>query len=217
MALAVASQGPTILILASRTERKIDEVAYKINQTYPAVPVKRVIVDFASQDSIRAAAAHINVSISKLDTLINNAGLMTPNRGWTREHLELQFGVNHIGPFLFTNLLLDKMLQAASEAPPGSTRIINVTSQGHRLSPIRFHDYNFEGKEIPKDEEPPASIRPQMLEGKDGYPGFLAYGQSKTANILFSVRLTQILRSRGIISFSLHPGSRFTLSTPSFP
>lgn len=216
MALAVASQNPNMVILASRTKRKIDAIADKIQQTYPSVSVKRVQVDFASQESVRAAAADVNGSVSKLDILINNAGMMTPNRGWTKEHLELQFGTNHVGPFLFTHLLLNKMLQAASEATPGSTRIINVSSFGHRLSPIRFHDYNLEGRDIPKDEQPPATAPRHMLEGNNGYSGFIAHGQSKTANILFSVYLTHLLQSKGILSFSIHPGSKLRMHSSTF-
>jgi NAD(P)-dependent dehydrogenase (short-subunit alcohol dehydrogenase family) len=139
--------------------------------------------------------------------LINNAGVMVLTPQTTAEGLELQFGTNHIGHFLFTHLLLDQLKNAAAvkSRPAGSTRIINVTSAGHRLSPIRFHDYNVEGKEVPPEEQPPPGIA--AVYSKAGqYNGWLAYGQSKTANILFSVYLSQKLRDKGIVSFAAHPG-----------
>ncbi|KAL7934364.1 hypothetical protein V8C35DRAFT_302373 [Trichoderma chlorosporum] len=100
--------------------------------------------------------------------------------GTTVDGVELQFGSNHLGPFLFTNLIMDKLL--ASKAP----RVVNVSSDGHRLNPIRFFDYNFEN-------------------GKT-YNRWQAYGQSKTANMLMAISLAEKLGSRGLTAFSLHPG-----------
>jgi NAD(P)-dependent dehydrogenase (short-subunit alcohol dehydrogenase family) len=130
------------------------------------------------------------------------------DRETTEEGIEVQFGTNHIGHFLFTNLLMPQLKNAAKASGPGSTRIINVTSAGHRLSPIRFHDYNFEGKEVPIDERPPEGLPPMFSPTAEGYNGWLAYGQSKAANILFTVYLSQHLKSSGIVSYSVHPGCK---------
>ena len=207
--MAFASRCPGVLILASRTKSKLEEVASQISSSHPDVNVKLVSLDLSSQESVRRAAAEISNAVDKLDILVNNAGVVVPSRQWTPEKIELQFGTNHVGPFLLTNLLLPPLL-AGARAPrrrPGSTRIVNVSSHGHRLSPIRFHDWNFEGLAIPLEEEPFAPRASAFGRATDdGYPGMIAYGQSKTANILFTVYLREALRSHGIASYCLHPG-----------
>ncbi|KAJ5151077.1 Short-chain dehydrogenase [Penicillium canariense] len=168
--------------------------------------VEMVVLNLASQKSIHAAASKIQGLVDRVDTLINNAGMMVLDKQATEEGIEIQFGTNHIGHFLFTNLLMDQLKNAAKSSGIGSTRIVNVTSAGHRLSPLRFHDYNFEGKDVPLDERPPESLPPMFSPSASGYNGWLAYGQSKSANILFTVYLTQHLASAGIVSYSVHPG-----------
>jgi NAD(P)-dependent dehydrogenase (short-subunit alcohol dehydrogenase family) len=210
-AIAIASQNPTTLILASRTKSKLDAVVSKILSSYPNTNIKTVPLDLSSQKSIREAATEINKLVSRLDILINNAGAVVQNRAWTAEHIELQFGTNHIGPFLLTNLLLP-LLQTASKSSstPGRTRIINLTSAGHRLSPLRFSDYNFEKphEALPEAEKPFSPLPPSFARCDDtGYPCFIAYGQSKTANILFTVYLQEHLKAAGIASYALHPGN----------
>lgn len=101
--------------------------------------------------------------------------------------IEIQFATDHLGHFLLTSLLLPKILSAS----PGA-RIVNVSSGGHYVGPVRFDDYNFD-------------------DGKD-YDGWSAYGQAKTANILFSRSLAEKLGSKGVFSYSLHPGSIATTS-----
>ena len=128
-------------------------------------------------------------------------------RKLTAEGLELQFGANYVGHFLFTLCLLP-LLEAAARnaAAAGATRVVNVSSWGHGLSPVRFHDYNLEGREVPAEEQPRPML-PGLAEAHDGYVPMLAYGQCKTANILFSVALNSRLRAQGIASYALHPGS----------
>lgn len=207
MALAIAAHNPAKLILASRTLEKLRQVADEISKKSPQASsaVELVTLDLASQQSVQAAANRIAELVDSIDILINNAGIMVLSPEKTAEGIELQFGTNHIGHFLFTNLLIDKLKKAAGSRPPGNTRIINVSSAGHRLSPIRFHDYNIEGKDVPDEEQPP----PEMLKvyGKvEKYNGWIAYGQSKTANILFSVYLNQKLAPAGVVSYAVHPG-----------
>ncbi|KAK1769309.1 hypothetical protein QBC33DRAFT_577100 [Phialemonium atrogriseum] len=93
------------------------------------------------------------------------------------------------------SLLLPQLLEAASNGPAGSTRVVNVSSSAHRISPLRFGDYNFEGKPLPQNEKPRA-----------GFPGTVAYAMSKCANVLFTVALKERLRERGIDSFAVDPG-----------
>lgn len=209
LALAIGSQQPAKFFLASRTEAKVQQVADKVKELSPTTSVEAVTLNLASQKSIHAAASKIQSQVDRVDILINNAGMMVLEKETTEEGIEIQFGTNHVGHFLFTNLLMDQMKNAAQSSESGSTRIVNVTSAGHRLSPLRFHDYNFEGKEVPVDERPPDGLPPMFSPAAGGYNGWLAYGQSKTANILFTVYLTQHLASAGIVSYSVHPGCKF--------
>lgn len=208
LALAIGSQQPAKLFLASRTEAKVQQVADKVRELSPTTSVEAVTLNLASQKSIHAVASKIQSQVDRVDILINNAGMMVLEKETTEEGIEIQFGTNHVGHFLFTNLLMDQMKNAAKSSASGSTRIVNVTSAGHRLSPLRFHDYNFEGKEVPVDERPPDGLSPMFSPAAGGYNGWLAYGQSKTANILFTVYLTQHLASAGIVSYSVHPGCK---------
>ena len=213
LAISIASQRPALLILASRTMQKLEAVSAVIINRYPDVTVSILVVDFSSQKSVRSAAKEVSKITTKIHTIINNAGVVVPELLHTEDGIEMQFGTNHIGSWLFTNLLLDQLRQATKGAIPGSVRVVNVSSGGHRVSPIRFSDYNFEGHELPDSEKPPPNL-PPMFASKDGeaYSGFISYGQSKTANILTSVYLTQHLQRQGIVSYAVHPGCRFSLA-----
>lgn len=216
---AIASQHPARLFLASRTRSNIDSVANNIRDRFPATPLHPLTVDLSSQTSVRQAAAEFNASASKLDILINNAGIMAvAERTLSDDGIELQFATNHIGHFLFTNLVLDKMRVAAKESGErGTTRIINISSNGHRFSPVRFDDWNFEGKDVPIEQQPDVERlmgRIGSINWTNGYEKFVAYGQSKTANILFSLYLREELAKEGILSFSVHPGSKIRFRLP---
>ncbi|KAK7955906.1 uncharacterized protein PG986_005128 [Apiospora aurea] len=207
-ASAIAAQGPAHLILASRTKEKLEQAASELRSAYPVVDIQIVILDLASQAAVRKAAAEIAQLIPKLDVLINNAGAVIMTRRLTAENIELQFGANHIGHFLFTKQLMPLLEAASRDGPAGATRIVNLSSQGHRCSPVRFHDINIEGKEVPEEEKQPSYMPPAFTRvNNDGYMPIAAYGQSKTANILFTVSLQQRLKSRGIASFAVHPGA----------
>ncbi|KAI0832291.1 retinol dehydrogenase 13 [Hypoxylon sp. FL0890] len=206
-AIAFASQNPAILILASRTKQKLDTVAESVRESYPGIDVRVVTIDLASQASIRDAASEVSGMISRLDILVNNAGATYNSRHWTAEGIEMQFGANHIGPFLFTRLLFPLLSEAAKQSPPGATRIINLSSHGHRLSTIRFHDYNIENKEVPQGEKPFSPLPSTFARVQDdGYMPTIAYAQSKTANILFTLYLQEHLQKKGIMSYAVHPG-----------
>ncbi|KAI0442928.1 hypothetical protein F4803DRAFT_342462 [Xylaria telfairii] len=207
-AIAFASQEPANLILISRTKDKLEAVANVIRASYPVTNVRTITMNLSSQDSIRKAAAEVSTIISTLDLLINNAGCTNGLRKWTTEGIEMQFGVNHIGTFLLTKLLFPLLRAAAKRSCfPGATRVINLSSHGHMLSPIRFHDYNMENKEIPPEERPRPSMPPAFAKAaEDGYLSIIAYSQSKTANILFTSYLQDHAGASGIMSYALHPG-----------
>jgi NAD(P)-dependent dehydrogenase (short-subunit alcohol dehydrogenase family) len=190
--LEVAKHKPSLLILAGRSASKVRATADAIaaNPESANTQVRVLILDLASQQQIRQAAKEVLAyPEDHIDVVVNSAGTMAGPFETTAEGIEKQFGSNHIGHFLFTNLIMRKIL--AAKQP----RIVNVASDGHRFSGIRFDD-------------------PSFQEGKV-YDQWEAYGQSKTANILFSNALAQKLGSRGLKAFSLHPGQ--TLGTSLAP
>lgn len=156
----VAKHSPKLIILASRDFSKLQAVVAAItaDPASPQVATRLLKLDLASQAQIRQAAKEVLAYAENIDVLVNSAGVMATPYGTTADGLEMQFGANHIGHFLFTNLIMPKLL--TSPAP----RVVSVTSDGHRLSPIRWDDYGFQG-------------------GKT-YEKWRAYGQSKTANML---------------------------------
>ncbi|KAJ8065611.1 hypothetical protein OCU04_006286 [Sclerotinia nivalis] len=173
-----------IIILAGRSEPKVLPVIEEIHALNQSITTHFIRVDFASQKSVREAAALINGLVDKIDIMINNAGVMAvPTYQTTEDGVELQFDSNHIGHFLLTHLLLDKILKASREE---GARIVNVSSTGYKLSGVQFNDWNFN-------------------DGKD-YRPWKAYAQSKTANVLFSGALAARLKDRGVQSFGLQPG-----------
>jgi NAD(P)-dependent dehydrogenase (short-subunit alcohol dehydrogenase family) len=127
MVTSIAQHHPALLILASRTRSKIDEVISGARRVAPHVHIEAVTVDLSFQTSVRAAAQEILDLAPKLDIVINHAGVNVMHHQLTPEGIEMHFGTNHIGLFLLTNLILEKIRKGAIEAAQkGSTRIINV-------------------------------------------------------------------------------------------
>ncbi|GLB06432.1 hypothetical protein AtubIFM57258_001740 [Aspergillus tubingensis] len=181
-AKVIAIHGPSLLILASRDIAKAQQTAQEIADIAPGVPTRLLELDLRSQAQVRIAAKEVLTYKEDIDVLVNNAGVMASPFSLTDDGIESQFATNHVGHFLFTNLIMKKLVH-----PGKSCRVVNVSSNGHLLSSVRFHDWNFD-------------------EGKN-YDPWLAYGQSKSANMLFSVSLAQKLGSKGLTSVSLHPGT----------
>ncbi|XP_077291046.1 retinol dehydrogenase 13-like [Arctopsyche grandis] len=139
-------------------------------------------LDLLSLTSVRECANHILATESKINLLINNAGVMMCPKGTTEDGFETQLGTNHFSHFLLTLLLFPRILASKP------ARIVNVSSKAHEMGSIDFDDLNFE---------------------KRSYSPLSAYGQSKLANVLFTKELCKILKERnieGINVYSLHPG-----------
>ncbi|TKX21225.1 hypothetical protein C1H76_6766 [Elsinoe australis] len=213
LAINIAQLNPSKLILASRTPANLEAIVQTIRSQNPNSKPVTIILDLSSQSSVRSAASQIASQTPTIDLLINTAAVSPSNKQLSADGIESQLAVTHIGHFLLTSLLLPQLRAAASSTPlgPGATRIINVSSHGHRLSPFRFHDYNFDGKPIPDEEKPPPGLPAKFLPSDDKpYQVFIAYGQSKTANVLHAVEMNRRLEGEGIRGWALHPGSIVT-------
>jgi NAD(P)-dependent dehydrogenase (short-subunit alcohol dehydrogenase family) len=136
---AIAAANPGLIILAGRNVSKTQATADYIASQSPGINTKVLELDLGSKKGTRAAAEAVNSwdDVPYIDVLVNNAGIMAHPFALSEDGFEVQFATNHLGHFLFTNLIIDKIM--ASKSP----RIICVTSDGHRLNPIRWTDYNF--------------------------------------------------------------------------
>jgi NAD(P)-dependent dehydrogenase (short-subunit alcohol dehydrogenase family) len=177
-ARALAAAGASVT-LAVRTEPRGDAAAATIRDLLPDASLECGLLDLTSLASVRAFAEWFTARHDRLGILVNNAGVMATPFERTADGFELQFGTNHLGHFLLTNLLTPLLVAAAP------SRVVNLSSGGHRGSDIIWDDPNYERRE---------------------YDKFEAYGQSKTANILFTVELDRRLRDRGVRSYAVHPG-----------
>ncbi len=181
-ARAMAAKGAHVII-AARDQSKLDTAAGEIRAGSGSDKVETILCDLASLESVRACAAEAAERFDRIDLLINNAGVMACPFTKTEDGFEMQFGTNHLGHFLLTNLLVP--LVEKGNAP----RIVNLSSRGHVFADVDHDDPNYENRE---------------------YEKWAAYGQSKTANIQFSVGLENRLAARGIHSYALHPGGIMT-------
>jgi NAD(P)-dependent dehydrogenase (short-subunit alcohol dehydrogenase family) len=138
-AAVIAKHEPACIILATRDIEKAKLTARDIAAVAPDVRTRCVRLDLASLRQIRESAAAINLLDEHIDIIINNAGIMAVPFAKTADGIESQFATNHIGHFLLTNLLLEKML--ARDVP---VRVVNVSSSGFCYGPVRFEDWNFD-------------------------------------------------------------------------
>ncbi|XP_078505331.1 retinol dehydrogenase 13 isoform X1 [Lissotriton helveticus] len=177
-ALELAKRGGKI-ILACRDMNKCEEAAKEIRGKTLSHNVFAKHLDLASMKSVSEFAQKINEEEPHVDILINNAAIMRCPYWKTDDGFEMQFGVNHLGHFLLTNLLLEKLKNS------GHSRIINVSSLAHIAGEIDFDDLNWEKKK---------------------YDTKAAYCQSKLANVLFTKELARRLEGTRVTANSLHPG-----------
>ena len=192
MVLQLAQHNPKDIYVAARTESKASAAIDEIKTAVPGARLKYLPLDLCSFESISNAASTFKKRESRLDVLVNNAGIMAVPKGTTADDYEIQMGTNHVGHFLLTRLLLP-ILESTAAKPGSDVRIVNLSSEGHRAVPSG-------GLVLDKDK---------MMElGPWG-----SYGNSKLANILFTKELAK--RYPKITSVAVHPGIiRTDLYTP---
>jgi NAD(P)-dependent dehydrogenase (short-subunit alcohol dehydrogenase family) len=177
-ALELARQGAQV-ILACRNKAKTDVVLDEIRAAVPGAKVEFVALDLGDLDSVRACAKDLLARNIPIHGLINNAGL-AGSRGKTKDGFEVQFGTNHLGHYLFTRLLLDRIIAS------GPARIINVSSASH-----------YQAKGIAWDElQKPTRTVTAMHE----------YAVSKLSNVLFTKELARRLEGTNVTTYAVHPG-----------
>ena len=178
-AIELSRENPKLLF-TYRNQSLADELLAEIKDISPSTQVQSVYCDFSDQDSIKKCTNEINDLCANIDVLINNAGVVNTSYHETGEGIENTFAVNHLGYFLFTNLLLQK-LKGDDE-----TRIVNVSSAAHSfVKEMQWEDINF----------------------KNNFgQGLKPYGQSKLANLLFTRYLSIKLSTENISVNAIHPG-----------
>jgi NAD(P)-dependent dehydrogenase (short-subunit alcohol dehydrogenase family) len=168
------------LILVGRDAGRAQETVAEIRAATGRADVEMLRGDFARQAEVRRVAGEILARTDAIHVLVNNAGVTMLKRTTTPDGFETTFAVNHLAYFLLTGLLLPRLLAAA----PGA-RVVNVASDAHRWGALDFDD----------------------LQNEREYKGLKVYGQSKTANILFTRELAQRLEGRGVAVNAVHPGA----------
>jgi len=177
-ALDMSRRGAKVVMLC-RDMEKAEKVAAEIRDETKGEVICHKL-DLADLASVRECAEQLGNSLEKIDILINNAGIMACPKMKTKDGFEMQFGTNHLGHFLLTNLLMPQLKKAA----PGA-RIVNVSSMAHEPGRMNWEDINY-------DTAP--------------YDRFTSYSQSKLANILFTKELARKGEGSGVHAYALHPG-----------
>jgi len=185
----LAGRGARVL-LGCRSAEKAEAAMADIRAVYPDADMRFVSLDLGDLKSIHNAAKLV-AKEPRLDVLVNNAGIMMPPREETADGFESQFGVNHLGTFALTGLLLDKL--AEGQEP----RVVITASMAHRSGRIDFDDINAE----------------------EGYSRWGRYAMSKLANLLHMYELDRRLRAAGspVKAVACHPGVADTELTKNFP
>lgn len=176
-AAGLAERGATVVLVA-RSPDKARASAEEIIRATGNERVQTVIADLSVQAQVRAAAAEIAGRFPAIHVLVNNAGVYTRRREVTADWIETQLAVNHLAPFLLTNLLMDR-LRAGAPA-----RVVNVSSDAHKAGTIRWDDIGLE----------------------EGYKGLRAYANTKLMNILFTRELARRVDASRVTANALHPG-----------
>ncbi|MFJ4207103.1 SDR family NAD(P)-dependent oxidoreductase [Paenarthrobacter sp. NPDC089675] len=174
---ALVSAGANVTVPARRLEH-----AREVLGQAGLAGVETAELDLADQASVKDFAASFLAGHPTLDILINNAAIMASPEQRVGPGWESQFATNHLGHYALANLLWPAL------AASGSARVVSLSSTGHKLSPVRFEDVNFE----------------------QGYDKWKAYGQAKSANALFAVELDRLGQSAGVRAFAVHPGGIMT-------
>lgn len=176
-ALELAALGPTVLV-HGRNEQRGKNVVEEICKATGNQKVDLLIADFSSMQQVRRLAADVKQRYGALHVLINNAGVFMNERRLTVDGFETTFAVNHLAPFLLTNLLLD-LLKKSTPA-----RVITVSSVAHTRGKLDFEN----------------------LQAEKSFGGYSSYALSKLANIMFAFELGELMAGTGVTSNCLHPG-----------
>ncbi len=176
-ALGLARAGMRVIVVG-RSLARAEAARRFIAEREPGSQIETALADFSSLDAVRALAADVLARHERLDVLVNNAGLIARHYAVSAEGYELTIAVNHLAPFLLTNLLLDRLRQTAP------ARIVTVASIAHRGARL----------------DPATMIKPPE------WTPLSAYGRSKLANILFTRALARRLDPAVITASCLHPG-----------
>ena len=178
-AFELAKKGATVVI-AGRNPDKTQATVKEIKEQSGNPSVDGLVADLSSMAEVRKLADQFRQKYSRLDVLVNNAGIYLAEREETVDGYERTFAVNHLAYFLLTNLLLDRLKASAP------SRIVNVSSDAHSGAPLNFDD----------------------LQNRQNYgmAGMKAYGMSKLENIMFTFELARRLEGTGVTANVLHPG-----------
>ncbi|KAL7622953.1 hypothetical protein AAE478_006632 [Parahypoxylon ruwenzoriense] len=179
---ALAATGATVFATARNLDKAREALGSSLLE---AGRVHLLFMDQTDLSSVRACAAEFRRRSpgGRLHIMVNNAAVMKTPEGRTKDGFELQFGTNHLSHFLLFYLLKDLLL--ASATPDFHSRVVNVSSSGHRYGPVRLDNLTLEGE----------------------YDGWAAYGQSKTANIYMANQIERLYGAQGLHGYSLDPGS----------
>ena len=178
-AAALAPMGARV-VLTARDPAKGKRAVEEIRRRHPDADVAVMELDLSRLADVRTFASGFLERFPQLHVLVNNAGVWLDRRSTTADGFETMFQVNHLGPFLLTNLLLDRLKGSAP------SRIVNVASEAHRASHLDFDD----------------------LQSERGFRGMRAYLRTKLCNMLFTRELARRLLGTGVTANSLHPGGR---------
>lgn len=179
-ARALAGKGAKV-ILAVRNTTKGEAALRSILTDHAGADVSIQAIDLSSLESVRTAAAELRSAHDRIDLLINNAGVMYTEWQTTADGFEFQMGVNHLGHFALTSLLLDRLTDVEG------SRIVNVASVAHKIK---------------------SSLDPETMMTNEKYDRVAAYGRSKLANLLFTYELQRRLEAAGskTVALAAHPG-----------
>jgi NAD(P)-dependent dehydrogenase (short-subunit alcohol dehydrogenase family) len=179
-ARALAAGGMKVLV-HGRTKPKVDAALAALSAELPGADLEGVSFDLGSQAAVRRGAEQILARVPALHVVINNAGIFADERVITEDGVELTFAVNHLGPFLLTQLLAARLEASAVSAP---SRVINVASVAHTRGRIHLDD----------------------LTLANGWTGYAAYAMSKLANVMHAMSLADKHPPDRLVAYSLHPG-----------
>ena len=168
------------VIVHGRSKPKVDAALAALRQELPGAQLDGVAFDLGSLAGVRRGAAAVLALAPELHVLVNNAGIFATERSVTEDQLEGTLAVNHVGPFLLTELLMPRLLASATSAP---SRVINVSSVAHTRGRIASD-----------------------LQLITGWTGYTAYAQSKLANVMHVISLAEKHDPAKLVAYALHPG-----------